>query len=147
MLTVVLRPSPLLFVLLAGMHGFAAAILLVLPIPLWFKMAAVAILLASFVFYAWRDALRSVSHAIRAVRLSPECACSVQSGQAEWAEAKLLDSSFVAPYLTVLNLRIAGNRLARHVVILPDAVDPDSFRKLRVLLRWKCGKSEAPPRW
>jgi hypothetical protein len=36
-----------------------------------------------------------------------------------------------------LNLNANGERLARHVVILPDAINSEDFRKLRVLLRWK----------
>jgi toxin CptA len=142
MLTVVLRPSPLLFALLAGMHGGGTVILLFLPIPVWLKTSSAVLLVASLVFYARRDALRSIPNAIRAIQFSPDCACSVQIGRVDWTEAKLLDSSFVAPYLTVLNLRISGARFARQVVILPDAVDSEMFRKLRVLLRWKCGKRE-----
>jgi toxin CptA len=67
----------------------------------------------------------------------------------------ILGSSFVAPYLTVLELRplepSAGSsgtgirewwrkrwkHRPRSVVILPDAIDAEAFRQLRVLLRWK----------
>lgn len=55
----------------------------------------------------------------------------------------LLGSSFVAPYLTVLELKPLGfqklwQRFSpRSVVILPDGIDKEEFRQLRVLLRWK----------
>ena len=38
--------------------------------------------------------------------------------------------------LCVLNLRMAGSLLARHVVIVSDNVDAEEFRRQRVLLRW-----------
>jgi toxin CptA len=54
-----------------------------------------------------------------------------------------LGSSFVAPYLTVLELKPLGagglwqRFRTRSVVILPDGIDAEEFRQLRVLLRWK----------
>jgi hypothetical protein len=36
----------------------------------------------------------------------------------------------------VLNLRVPGEMLATHVLILPDNVETDAFRRLRVLLKW-----------
>ena len=55
----------------------------------------------------------------------------------------LLGSSFVEPYLTVLELKPleplkSWRRFSsRSVVILPDGIDAEGFRQLRVLLRWK----------
>jgi toxin CptA len=40
------------------------------------------------------------------------------------------------PWLTVLNLKLPGKRLVRHVILLPDALDENEFRRLRVWLRW-----------
>jgi toxin CptA len=52
------------------------------------------------------------------------------------AEAKVLDSSFVHPWITILNLRLAGGRWSRNVILLPECVDAEAFRRLRVWLRW-----------
>jgi toxin CptA len=60
--------------------------------------------------------------------------CFTRTG--EWHEAEILDSSFVAPWLTVLNLKQLQSGLIRHVLIVPDNVDPEAFRHLRVWLRW-----------
>ena len=49
---------------------------------------------------------------------------------------RLVPGSFVAPWLTVVRWRPEGARFARTVLVPPDAVDPDAFRRLRVLLRW-----------
>jgi toxin CptA len=55
-------------------------------------------------------------------------------------EASLLGTSFVSPYLAVLNLKPGNSRLARHIVLLPDSLEKEEFRQLRVLLRWKFKK-------
>jgi toxin CptA len=47
--------------------------------------------------------------------------------------------SFVAPWLTIVRWRPLGARFTRTLVVLPDRVDAESFRALRVILRW------APP--
>jgi len=39
-------------------------------------------------------------------------------------------------------LKPAGSRLAKHLVILPDAIDAEDFRRLRVWLKWRCSKME-----
>jgi len=43
---------------------------------------------------------------------------------------------FVAPWLTVVRWRPAGAWFDRTFVLLPGMLDPESFRRLRVLLRW-----------
>ena len=140
MLTVSLKGSRVLAVLLVTMHALGAVLLWILPLVLWLKAAATSILLASLVFYLWRDALRSLARSVTALSLNSECGCSIQSVHGEWLEMRLLSSSFVSPYLTVLNLSPHGAWGARHVVIFPDAVDPEAFRQLRILLKWKCQK-------
>jgi toxin CptA len=47
-----------------------------------------------------------------------------------------LRDSLVTPYLTVLNVLPQGARFSRSVVILPDSLDAESFRQLRVWLKW-----------
>jgi len=145
MLNVSLKASRVLAVLLVAMHVLGIVLLWSLPLALWLKAAATPVLLASLVFYLRRDALRSFARSVAALSLNSECGCSIQSVRGEWLETRLLSSSFVSPYLTVLNLRPHGSWGARHVVIFPDAIDPEAFRQLRVLLKWKCrAKADRP---
>ncbi len=44
--------------------------------------------------------------------------------------------SFVAPFLTVIRWRPHAALFDRTVVVLPDMLPPDDFRRLRVHLRW-----------
>lgn len=44
-------------------------------------------------------------------------------------------ASVVFTRLVIIRYRPAGSRVSRAVVVVPDAVEPDAFRRLRVLLR------------
>lgn len=125
---------------LIAMHGFAAAMLGLSGLPSGLVAAAIVPLAASLAFYLRREGLRLSPAAIVSVSLAADCRCEFHTRNGDSHEAALLGSSFVAPYLTVLNLRPSGARLARHVVILPDGVGAENFRKLRVLLSWRCGE-------
>ncbi len=69
--------------------------------------------------------------------------CTLETQRRDYIACALLGSSFVAPYLTVLELKPLSTRKlwqrfrTRCVVILPDGIDVEEFRQLRVLLRWK----------
>ena len=55
----------------------------------------------------------------------------------EWQPCEILDSTYVTAFLTVVNLRVAQGRRIRSVVILPDCMAADDYRRLRVWLRWR----------
>lgn len=137
MLLIRIGSSRILTALVAAMHG-AAAWLLWLTLPGWPAAMLVALLPASLWFYLRRDCLRTAPGSVVALQVHPDCRCALQTRSGAWLEANLLPSSFVAPYLTVLNLRVEGHRFPGYVTIFPDAVDGDDFRRLRVWLRWKC---------
>jgi toxin CptA len=123
------------------MHGIGVAGIWLLPLALWLKLLVGLAVAASLAFYGARDGWRVLGQSVVAVRLRSDCRCEIETRRGPWREARLLGSSYVSPYLSVLNLRLDGHVLARHVVILPDAVDGEGFRRLRVLLKWKCNAS------
>lgn len=53
------------------------------------------------------------------------------------ANGRLVDGSFVAPWLTIVRWRPDGARFPRTILLAPDAVDAAQFRRLRILLRWR----------
>ena len=55
-------------------------------------------------------------------------------GSGREVEGRLLGSTFVSPALVVLNFR-SGRWRTRSLVLLPDNLDPDLLRRLRVRLR------------
>lgn len=60
----------------------------------------------------------------------------VESGSGRWRAGRIAAGSFVAPWLTVVRWRPEGARFDRTIVVLPDMIGADDFRRLRVLLRW-----------
>lgn len=123
---------------ITAMHVFAGAMLWLISLPLWLALPAMPTLAASLAFYLCRECLRTSPAAIASLSLYQDCRCEFETKDGECHEAALLGTSFVSPYLTVLNLKPTESRLWRHVVILPDNVDGECFRKLRVLLKWRC---------
>lgn len=137
-LTITAGPSRRLVALTAGMHTLAAAMFWLVPVPLWLAASLMPVFIGSAVYTLRRDGFRTLRHSLIALRLDADCRCSFQTRVGEWHDAALLGSSFVSPYLTVLNLRPTSGRWARHLVILPDAVSAEDFRRLRVWLKWRC---------
>ena len=136
MLKVALRPSRQLALLLGLAHAAAAGACLVAPTPVWLKVILVLAVGGSCGRALYGPALLRSPESIVALEISEGGALSFQRRRGDWEEGTLLDSSFVAPYLTVLNLKSEGSRFAHHVVIMPDSVAADEFRRLRVWLRW-----------
>lgn len=135
-----LGPSQRLTAVLAALHGLAATMLWLSSLPGWLLPAALPLLAGSLVFYVRREGLRLAPAAVVSFTLYPDCRCEFQTRDGTVRAAELLGSSFVAPYLTVLNLQPADSLLVRHALMLPDNVDAETFRKLRVALKWRCGK-------
>lgn len=131
-----LRPSRMLAVLL-GTAGLGACLLVaMLPLPLWGKLVFGAVAMSCTFYHISRDALLRMPKAITALEVSSEGAMRCMARDGTWTNVVVLGDSFVTPWLTVLNLRLPERRFARHLAVLPDAVDAEAYRGLRVWLRW-----------
>jgi toxin CptA len=53
-----------------------------------------------------------------------------------WVDATLQEAAYVSPWLTVLPLRIGDTGRSLRLVLLPDMLDGEDYRRLRVHLRW-----------
>lgn len=137
MLKLSLRPSRRLAVLLVLAHLAAAGAALVVEIPVALKIALTLLVSASCAASLYGPALLRSDEAIVGLEIGEGTGLSFQTRRGEWREGTLSGSSFVAPYLVVLNVRAPGRRFARHVVIMPDSIDAEDFRRLRVRLWWR----------
>jgi hypothetical protein len=108
------------------------------------ETALVIAIAASFVHALRGHALRTSDDAIIAIELRADGAAAVKIGKAGWHDARILGTTYVTPLLTVLNLKLDGYRIPRHVVILPDMVAGEDFRHLRVILRWQSERESTP---
>lgn len=105
----------------------------------WVPGAALSAALAASLAHGVRvHGLRTASKALLEVEWGEEAGrlrFRARDGTAGFG--KVLDSSFVAPYLTILNIQPDGRSMAWHAVLIPDAVDPEGFRRFRVWLRYR----------
>ncbi len=140
MLEMNLASSRTLAGILVSAHAASALLLGLTGLPWMGKIAALPVFLASLALSLRRHAWRLSPSAVVGVRLDPECRTVFRRLDGKTLEGTLLGSSFVSPWLTVLNLRPEGRWRTVSLVILPDAVEREAFRQLRVLLRWKCAQ-------
>ncbi|HWT28123.1 MAG TPA: protein YgfX [Methylophilaceae bacterium] len=140
-----------LFVLLVCVALGSCAIVLYLPIrPLLdqafgqpfaqvlsqgIKLGAVILILLTLRQHGLKQWQRT-PQACKALCLDSKGAWQLEYADGSVHAVTILPTSFVAPYLTILHCRLAGRWSSQSVVILPDAVDAEAYRRLRVWLRW-----------
>lgn len=121
--------------LLLLMHSGALLIVVLVPLPLWAKGLLGTIVIASATTSLNTHALRRGKHAMVCVIWDGTQQWTLRTAAGEEFTARLLPGSYVAASLVILNFALKGRWRRRSVVILPDALDANSFRQLRVYLR------------
>ena len=137
----ILRPSRYLTIVRSVAHVAAAALVLALHLPAAVMMVLCALVVASFAHALLRHALLLTPHAIVAGRLAGSAEATLERRDGRAIEADILGTTYVTPLLTVLNVRERSARAVRHIVLVPDNIDAEAFRRLRVLLRWSRDRS------
>ena len=102
-----------------------AVLVAALPLEVEFQVTALAWIAVSALV-----ALRRAA-AGRAVRIDVE-----RTVELDGVAGTLRDGSFVAPWLVVVRWRPSGAWNDRSLLVAPDMLGADDFRRLRVLLRW-----------
>ncbi len=130
-----LQPSHYLAAVLIVAHGTALAALLPLVFPAWSKLALIFLIIFNMMYHLRRDAWLSVPSSGMALMLEGDRVVLTMRG-GEQLVGQVLRDSLVMPFITVLNILPQDARFARGLVILPDSLDAESFRQLRVWLKW-----------
>lgn len=129
------QPSIYLATALVAMHGAAMAALLSLALPSWVQVAMVFFLLYGLLHHLWRNAgLFAPSSNVSLMMDGDRIVLTSRNGKQ--VTGKVMPDSLVTPLLTVLNVLPQDTHWTRSVVILPDSMDAESFRLLRVCLKW-----------
>lgn len=136
------KPSYWLAAILSLVHLATASLLWLLTLPWGIKAIIVVILIISLIYYLKQDALLTANNAVVAFALSDEMQCIVTTKSGKSMACSVMSNTFVAPYLIVLNLKLTETFFACSVVILPDSIDVEEFRQLRVWLRWRWWKGK-----
>ena len=128
----------MLAILLIVAHVVAAAVLLLyLPFGVWQLLAMIALLAGSAWYCVRRHALLNVPSSIVGLKWIEEGKLELLSSSGDWSEEQLGAEQFVNPHLTIVSYRRDATRGTRHIVIVSDMLDADSFRQLRGRLKWR----------
>jgi hypothetical protein len=124
-------PSRSMRVWLLTTHAAAAVLLPLLPLAAAQRLALAGAVLLSLGWYWWRLVSRRNPRAVRGLRWEAGRDCVLQLAGGEQLQARLASRAFVMPWLTVLYFQ--GQ--PRQLVLLPDMLPAEAFRRLRVRLR------------
>lgn len=131
-----IRASPALAMGLSVTHLGAAAAIWCAPLPVWLKAGLTLAIGAALGWSLYSRAALRAAASIVALEITAAGRLSVVTRGGIWHACELLGTTYVAPGLTIVNVKPAGRRLARHVVLVPDNMDGGEFRRLRAWLRW-----------
>lgn len=140
-LTLTLQPSLRLTLLLLAAHLGALTVLIAISIPDWIRLVLLLIVCCSagLVWQRAHGRERIVSLMLRADGKLEYTRLNGESG-----EAQPHPHTTVTPQLTILLLRL-GKRIEA-LVLLPDSLHAEEFRRLRLWLRWRVEASDKNPR-
>ncbi len=128
-------PSRYLAALLVTGHLVAIMALIPLALPLWSRLILALALAVNLACLLRRDVLLQAPASCIALSVG-NGRVEILTRNGEQLSCRLLRSSLVTPFITVINVLPQGARLARSAVLLPDGLDAESFRQLRVWLKW-----------
>lgn len=131
----VIKPSHLLMLLIVCAHALVMGVLFFISLPTFALIMLLAVLAASMVYYILRDAALRSDSACVALRLEDGQVVLINR-KGEESSGNLRTSSVVTPHFVMLNIGLPDQRRGRSLLVLPDSMDADSFRRLRVMLRY-----------
>ena len=133
-LRVQLRPSRTLAAALAAGHLLALlAAATSLPAA---PGSLVVVGLGLSLIHHLRLAMHRSDRAVRGLSFAADGRFAVADPTGGWLPAELRHCAVPAAWLAVVTARDDAGR-SRAAVILPDAADPEGFRRLRVWLKWR----------
>lgn len=132
-----LKSSKQLTCMLTMAHCAVIPLVWLLTAALSFKFAIILMVMSSLYYYLRQDALLNFPYSVVSFTLTDGKSCVLKMRNGSEKECDVLGISYVSAYLTVLILQPACSWNFRSVIILPDSIDAEEFRRLRVLLRWK----------
>ena len=128
--------------LIICMMGLGAAAILILPAWIWQIKLLLALLISGAVIYnVCQYGLLLLPWSCVGLSVDSRNQLQLARRDGKVLSVDVCGDSVVTPYLTVVNCRIQdanifARLLTRHLLILPDMLDAEASRQLRVWLRW-----------
>jgi toxin CptA len=141
------KPSITLTLIICAM-GLGAGVILILPALIGqIKLMLGMVIFGAVIYSVCQYGLLLLPWSYIALNVSSSNQLQLVRRDGKQIDVHVHGDSVVTPYLTVVNCQVADAPLltrlfAPRLVILPDALDAESYRQLRVWLRWgKLGDS------
>lgn len=131
-----LRPSRSLALYLLILCATAILVMWQLPLPTPVLLASTLLILCWGGYFLALAANLRMGRSCVAFRLEEQEGIVLVLRDGRHLPCKVASDSLVTPYLVILNVESGERRGRRHLLILPDAIGGESFRRLRVALRW-----------
>jgi len=116
-------------------HVVAFCALAFIPIPKVALATLFIVLILSAVYYVLRDAQLKLAGAWVALRLADN-QLILYNRNGDELTGTLLPSSLVTPHIVILNISSPHHRGTQNIVLMSDSMAAESFRQLRVGLKW-----------
>jgi toxin CptA len=117
-------------------HCASLAAVLAVPLDWYWRAGLACLVLGGLAFAIGAHVLYLVPWAVREANWASDGTWHLTMASGDSVEARLLPSTYVTGPLLVLGFRCGGwLARARSLVLLPDSVDADVLRRLRVRLR------------
>ncbi|MDI1361448.1 MAG: hypothetical protein PSU72_05220 [Methylotenera sp.] len=115
--------------------------LILTPIPFSLSVTLLLLMLVSTSYFVMLDGLLSLPRSWKLLRVNMAGECHLKQKNDENFVVHIMPDSFVSAYLTVLHIVPEEYRWFkvwqnRYILLLQDNIDAESFRQLRVYLRW-----------
>jgi len=133
---IALQPSTFLALLYGALGIFACFCLLFLPIHAIFISILCLGIVLCVAHIVLLHALLKLPRSLTTLSLNSKNQWLVKNKQGEEVQVMIQNNTFVSPYFTVINLYETQKRKHHFMLIIPQRVDVEAYRKLRVLLRW-----------
>lgn len=130
-----LHPSRIFAAVLLVVHGGAAGCVLIVPLSWPVRVLLAALILLSLWYTLSRWGLLRHNRAVTALLWDDLGEWKLFSRDRKETAVRLEPDSFVSPGWVVLNFSAIDAPGRWSVVLLPDSLDGESFRRLRVRLR------------
>ena len=131
-----LRPSRYLSLLVSLLCFLSLLLLWSLPLSLPWSIVLSVVVLSWSGHCLLFDANLRMGHACVAFRLEEHDGIVLVLRNGRHLSGRVSSDSLVTPYVIILNVALHEFRRGRSLLIMPDTMGTESFRRLRVVLRW-----------
>ena len=135
------KPSVILTLIIGVISIGAIAILIPLALDWQIKLLLSFAILSASLYAICLHGLLLLPWSCVALHVNSDNTLTLMLGNGRQLLATLCRDSVVTPYLTVVNFKVKDvpifmRWLSPHLVLLPDMLDQEMYRQLRVWLRW-----------